>query len=300
MTIGLDVVVIGGGPAGLSAAMVLGRCRRRVVVCDNAEYRNGASRAMHGFLSRDGCDPAELRRIGRDQLRSYQTVDVRDTAVVDVTRDVKGFTVGLATGDVLHPQLVLLATGVTDAVPDLPGANELYGRGVFQCPYCDGFEFADRPLVAYGRDTAAMALALELTGWSDQVLLCTDGPTEMTPVERARLAANEISIDQRRISRLAGDDHLRKIVFNDGSTHECDAMFFHTRQRQRSDLAARMGCKFSADGSVVTDDHEASCVPGLYIAGDSSRDVQSAIVAAAEGFEAAAAMNTVLLHNALK
>ena len=300
MTIRLDVVVIGGGPAGLSAAMVLGRCRRRVVVCDSAEYRNGASPAMHGFLSRDGCDPAELRRIGRDQLRSYQSVEVRDTAVVGVTRDVEGFSVRLATGDVLHPQLVLLATGVVDAVPELPRANELYGRGVFHCPYCDGFEFADRPLVAYGRDTAAMALALELTGWSDQVLLCTDGPTEMTPVERARLAANKIATDERRISRLEGDDCLRAVVFNDGSTHECAALFFHTRQRQRSDLAARMGCTFSADGSVITDNHEASCIPGLYIAGDSSRDVQSAIVAAAEGFEAAAAMNTVLLHNTLK
>ena len=125
-------------------------------------------------------------------------------------------------------------------------------------------------------------------------MLCTDGPSGLSAIERERLAANDIAVDERRIARLAGADRLRAVVFRDGSSTECAALFFLTHQRQRSELAAQLGCQFTDDDAVATDEHEATCVPGLYVAGDASRDVQFAIVAAAEGAEAAAAINTAL------
>lgn len=299
MTVDVDVVVVGGGPAGLSAALILGRCRRRVVVCDSGQYRNAATPAMHGFLTRDGCDPAEVRRIGRAQLQRYPSVSIRDAPVVDAARCDGGFTVGLAGGDVMRTRLLLLATGVVDDLPAVAGAEELLGRGVFHCPYCDGFEVAGRPLVAYGRGQDGLGMALELRGWSDQVVLCTDGPAELSPHERDRLTANGISLEERRVARVEGGDRLQAVVFADGSAYDCAALFFLTGQRQRSDLAARLGCEFTDDGSVATGEYETTCVPGLYVAGDASRRVQLAIVAAAEGAKAAFAMNTALLRTDL-
>ena len=195
-----DVVVVGGGPAGLSAARVLGRCRRRVVLCDSGQYRNAAARAMHGFLTRDGSDPADVRGIGRAQLERYPSVTIRDDTVVDAVRCDDGFTVAVAAGGMPHPHLVLLATGVVDELPPVPGAAELYGRGVFHCPYCDGYEAAGRPLVACGSGRDGLAMALELRGWSNDVLLCTNGRAGLAPADRGRLAANGIGIDERSIA----------------------------------------------------------------------------------------------------
>ena len=291
----VDVIVIGAGPAGLSAALVLGRCRRRVIVIDSGEYRNATSQTMNGFLSRDGWDPAELRRVSREQLAKYPTVEVRQSTVTSADHDGRGgYIVRLASGDDLSGRVMVLASGVVDRLPDLAGADELFGRGVFQCPYCDAFEVADRRLVAYGRESEGVDLALELTTWSDDVVLCTDGTSDLSDVERDRLEANHIRIESRRIRSLVGGDRLRAVEFDDDSSLDCDALFFVSRQRQRSDLAARLGCQFTDGGAVATDEHEASCVPGLYVTGDASRDVQFAIVAAAEGAEAAAAINTAL------
>lgn len=297
MTASADVVVVGAGPAGLSAALVLGRCRRRVVVCDSGEYRNAATPALHGFLSRDGWDPAELRRLGREQLARYPTVEIRDAAVLDAERrDGGDFAIRLAEGEVLESRLLLLATGVVDELPAVPGAEALFGRGVFHCPYCDGYEVAERPLVAYGRGHHGIGLALELRGWSQDVRLCTDGPGGLAAADHDRLRVNRIALDERPVARLDGTDRLDAVVSADGSAHACAGLFFATGERQRSDLAARLGCEFTGYGSVATREYETTRVPGLYVAGDASRRVQLAVVAAAEGAQAAFAMNTALLR----
>jgi thioredoxin reductase len=295
-----DVIIVGAGPAGLNAALVLGRCRRRVLICDTGAPRNRVSHALHGFLTRDGIAPLDLLRIGRDQLRRYDTVEIRDVAVTDAARTEGGFAVTLAGGAALACRKLLLAAGVVDLVPHVKGIDELYGRSVFHCPYCDGWEVRDQPLAVYGRGSAGVRLALELTGWSDDLVLCTDGPAYLKRADLDRLRRTGIGLRRGPIARLEGTDGvLERIVFADGSALPRRALFFATGFRQHTALPARLGCDVTARGAIRVNGHEATNVPGLYVAGDASTGVQLAIVAAAEGARAAFAINTALLREDL-
>jgi thioredoxin reductase len=294
-----DVIIVGAGPAGLSAALMLGRSRRRVLVCDTGKPRNAASLAIHGFLSRDGIPPCDLLRIGREQLRQYDTVEVRDIEVsVAECRDSR-FHVTLADGSTLSSRKLLIATGVVDNLPDLPGFQQLYGRSVFHCPYCDGWEVRDQPLAIYGRGDRGIGLALELTGWSRDLVLCTDGPSEIAADDLARLDRLGIPVREDRVVRLEGGDCLERIVFATGEPLARRALFFTTGQTQQSQLARRLGCRLNEKGTVLTGKYEATHLPGLFVAGDASRAVQWVVVAAAEGAEAAFAINTDLLKEDL-
>src|SRR3954471_345856 len=175
----LDVIIVGAGPAGLSAALILGRCCRDVLVFDTGIYRNAASHALHGYLTRDGTPPLELLTLGREQLAPYDTVRLEHAEVVDA-RCVGGtFTVTLRDGSTRRCRKLLIATGVVDVLPAIDGIDSLYGRSVFHCPYCDGWEFRGKRLAIYGKGDAGKGLALELTLWSSDIVLCTDGPAEL-------------------------------------------------------------------------------------------------------------------------
>lgn len=294
----LDVVVIGGGPAGLSAALLLGRCRRRVVVCDAGRPRNAAADALHGYLTRDGVPPRELLRLGREELRPYG-VELRQVAVSNVRRGVDSFDVDLETGEQLAARTVLLATGVRDHLPDIPGLEECYGISVHHCPYCDGWEVRDRALAVMGHGAGAAALALSLKTWSDRVVLCTNGRPRIGREQRAQLAAHAIPVVDRRILRV---DHrsgrVHALALDRGEPVACEALFFAAGQTQQSDLPKRLGCDLTRLGTVKTDRLGQTCVPGLYVVGDASRDMQFAIVAAAEGAKAAVAINKLLQASA--
>ncbi len=291
-----DVVIVGGGPAGLSAALVLGRCLRRVLVCDAGEPRNAASRGVHNFITRDGILPAELLRLAREQLAPYETVEVRDVEVTSVRSEGGGFRVFLKGGGRATARKVLVSTGVVDELPQVEGFAELYGRSAFHCPYCDGWEVRGWPLVAYGRGRRGFGLALELKGWSDDVALCTDGAAYLNARHRERLALNRIALYDARVARLEGRaGALERVVFADGSEIDRSALFFSTGQRQRCGIAGELGCAFTAKGSVRTDRHEATGIPGLFVAGDATHSVQWVVVAASEGAQAAFAINSALL-----
>ncbi len=296
------MIVVGAGPAGLSAALMLGRCRRSVVVFDNGKPRNAPSRALHGYLTRDGVAPAEFLTLARDELETYQTVQLRDEEVAAVACQSDGsFLVTLGSGEQLRSRKLLIATGVVDNLPDIPGFRELYGRSVFHCPYCDGWELCDQPLALYGRGARGLGLALELTAWSRDLVLCTDGPSEIDPEDLGRLERNGIGVREERVTRLeVADGRLSRIVFDHAPPLARSALFFTTGQYQRSDLLERLGCHFNDKGTVRTGKYETTHLPGLFVAGDASRAVQWVVVAAAEGAEAAFAINTDLLKEDLK
>lgn len=295
-----DVIVVGGGPAGLSAALILGRCRRRILVCDAGHPRNAKSHGLHGFLSRDGSPPADLLECARQQLQPYLSVTVRSVEVVDAEARSEGFAVILEDGSCCAASKLLLATGVVDELPAIPGIERFYGRSVHPCPYCDGWEWREQPLAVYGRGEKGTGLSLMLTLWSKDLVLCTDGPGELSPAQRERLSLHQIPVREEPIARLEGTENglLRKIVFANGAALARQAIFFNTGERQRSPLIAKLGCKLDEKGRADTGEFEESNVPGLYIVGDASGDVQFAIVAAAQGARAAVAINKALLREA--
>ena len=296
-----DVIIVGAGPAGLSAALMLGRCRRTVLVCDTGRPRNAASHAIHGYLTRDGLAPREFLAIARRELAKYETVELRDVEVVGAECLDGRFRVTMTGGAQASARKLLLATGVVDNLPTIDGFRQLYGRSVFHCPYCDGWEVRDQPLAVYGRGDRGLGLTLELTTWSRDLVLCTDGASEIDDDGRGRLERNRITIREDRVARLEGRDGvLERIVFEDGSDLRRRALFFTTGQWQRSNLSNQLGCEFNDKGTVRTGKYETTHLSGLYVAGDASRAVQWVVVAAAEGAEAAFAINTDLTKEDLR
>ena len=199
-----DAIIVGAGPAGLSAALILGRCRRKVLVCDTGEPRNAVSRGLHGFLTRDGIEPSEFLRIGREQLRPYPSVEFRDVEVTDAESVNDRFEIALGDGSRFSSRKLLLATGVVDNIPEIEGIEPLYGRSVFHCPYCDGWEMRDQALAVYGKGEGGYGLALKLITWSDDLVLCTDGPAELGGEALEQLSRHGIRLREEGIVRLEG------------------------------------------------------------------------------------------------
>ena len=293
-----DVLIIGAGSAGLSAALTLGRCLRRVLVADGGPPRNEASPGVHGFLSRDGIPPAELLRVGHEQLRPYETVEVQCLKIDTIVRQGGGFrAIGHGAADdvpiTVRARRVLLATGVSDILPALPGFRELWGRGVLHCPYCHGWEVRGQPLAVYGQGRTVTGLALLVSRWSPDVIVVTDGPGYLTPNARRRLRHQKIGIREEPVVRLIGSptEGLRCIEFADGSQLERVALFLHAPQHQRSPLAAELGARLTSTGAVWVDKNAQTSLAGIYAAGDTTPGTQQALLAAAAGNQAAIYLN---------
>jgi len=292
-----DAIIVGGGPAGLNAGLILGRCRRSVLLVDCGDPRNAATPRTWGLFTRDGTPPATLRAQGRADLSRYPTVECRTAEATGARREGDAFAVRLADGRTERARRLVLATGLHQDLPEVEGFDTYWARGVHTCPYCDGYESRDRPLVAYGHGHAGVGLALELTVWSRDVTLCTDDRADsLSDADRARLARNGVGIADGAVARLTGDgDRVERLAFADGTDRPCHAVFLTPGGCRPSALVAELGCDLSPKGTVPTGDYESTNVPGLYVAGDASRRVQFAVVAAAEGAMAAFAINTELL-----
>ena len=289
-----DVVIVGGGPAGLSAALVLGRCRRRVLLCDDGHPRNAKSRALHGFLTRDGIPPLELLRLGSEELEQY-AIESRHATVTGVGSAPGGFEVTLASSERIRSRTVLLATGVRDHLPNVPGLQECYGVSVHHCPYCDGWEVRDKTIAVIGQGAAVAGLALSLKTWSDRVVICSNGRARFSARQRRQLDREQIPVHGAPILQLDhSDGWVRRIVLQDVDAVPCEAVFFAGSQSQRCELPKQLGCELTNKGAVKTDHLGQTRVPGLYVIGDASRDVQFAVVAAAEGAKAGVAINKAL------
>lgn len=299
-----DVIIAGGGVAGMSAALILGRCRRKILVCDSGKPRNSSSQALHGFISRDGINPFEFRSIIRDELRSYPSVIYLDGEIVDAEELEKGYQVTLADGRSYSGKYLLVATGIVDQLPDIKGIYEYYGHNVFHCPYCDGWEMRDQALAVYAGGSTGAEYALELTGWSKDVILCTDGMESPSQNELARLERHGVKVITERILEVAGEvGGIFMLRFNNNTLLSRRALFFYPSQYQSSHLAEKLGCTMTAGGGVETGKLQQT-KSRLFVAGDAAKSIQLAIIAAAEGAEAAFALNTALhkeeLQNAEK
>src|SRR5512133_3696524 len=294
----LDAIIIGGGPSGLSAALVLGRCLRRVLVCDAGHPRNESARIFNGFLSRDGSTPAEVLQICRDQLRRYETIEFRKVKVVGVERGDRRFTAILETGERVAGRMLLLATGLVDELPQIEHFRQFYGSTVHNCPYCDGWECRDQPIAVTGDNQDSVDLAIELLLWSKDLVLCTNGPLRCDRKTVEAIRRLNIRIIETPISRLEGEgDKLEGIRFSDNYFLPRSALFFSPGQYQRSHLAEQLGCEFCEDDNCIQcGENAATNVPGVYATGNASRGVQLVIAAAAEGMQAAFAINNALLE----
>lgn len=290
-----DAIVVGGSFAGLSAAMMLARARRKVLVLDAGKPRNRYSSASHGFLGQDGRSPKDIMETGRQQLLAYPTVCFHKAEATEAVPTEDGFAVtfqdsALEHGGVAHAKKLILATGLTDHLPDVPGMLELWGEGVNQCPYCHGYEQAGRKFAIFGAGPGSVHHALIVSDWTEDTTLLTNGGDWLTGDHRAMLSARGIGIDETPLRRLVprgpNSRELGAVEFVDGRTVPYGALFTGTRWSFASPLAERLGCETEEGHSgplVKVDMMKETTVPGVFAAGDTSNPMANTNLAAASG-----------------
>jgi thioredoxin reductase len=287
-----DVVVVGGGSAGLSAALVLGRARRRVAVVDAGAPRNAPASHMQGFLSRDGLPPAELLAIGRTEVARYG-VELIDGHVLGID---PGFVVRLADDRALRTRRVLVTTGARDELPDIPGVRDRWGKDLLHCPYCHGWEVRDQPLGVLGTHRAAVQHAQLVRQWSDDVVFFAH-TSDLTPEEVRQLDARGVRVVTGQVASLVVEsDRLRGVALADGQIVERSAVFVRPEIVPHADgLLAGLGCEFDAAGFVIVDRTGATSTPGVWAAGNAADPRAQVITAAGAGSAAAIAINADLV-----
>ncbi|WP_020104420.1 NAD(P)/FAD-dependent oxidoreductase [Mycobacterium sp. 360MFTsu5.1] len=299
-----ECVVVGGGAAGLSAALVLGRARRRTLVIDAGEQSNRAAHGIGGLLGHDGRPPAELYADGRRELAEYPSVQVVDGLVTGATaHDGPTFRLELADGSVHHAQRILLAGGMHYEAPDIPGLNDHWGRSVFHCPFCHGWEARDQALAVLADGDRAMHMALMLRGWTDDIVVVTNGPSGLDDDQYRALADAGVQVDERKIGEFASrEGALAAIVFADCDELKREGALVASALRQRTDLATQLGVRIAPPGpvvvdAVVVDQFGRTSVPGVFAAGDVCAQMPQVASAIAAGSAAAAAIVQSLLHD---
>ncbi len=302
----VDVIIVGGSVAGLSAALVLGRARRKVVVLDSQQPRNAQSPGVHNFLSRDGILPAELRQIGRDQLKPYPSVEVRFATAEHAQAIDGGFVVKLDDGSEIASRKLLLASGVIDELPQIAGMAELWGSSVFHCPYCHGWEVRDQPLAVLVTDADRLFhVATLLHNWSHDLVVCTNGEAQLSPEQRQILAKLNVPIREDRLVGIEqANGQLTHLIFDQGEPLARSGLLIGVPQRQRSQLPAQLGCEISDNPQmpnlIKVQMLGQTSVAGVYAAGDATAGMQQAINAAAGGAMAGAGINHELIQDMLK
>ncbi len=293
-----DIAIVGGGPAGLSAAIWSARYGHRVLVVDGGEPRNWETRGINGYLGLPSVLPADLRARGRAECELYG-VTFANTDVMHVEPD---------DGELLRLQLksrttyiarrVLLAIGICDVWPDIPGLEDIYGTSAHVCPDCDGYDVRGKRVVVIGNGRRAVGMALALTTWTSDIIICTNGsPAEMEDTElREKLDACQITVRTESVEHLDCEGRqLRGLLLSDGTQLSADKLFFTLAQVPADDLGARLGCERDSGGRLVVSEHYATSVMSVFAAGDITAGPQLAIRAAAAGAVAAMAMHRSLL-----
>lgn len=286
-----DVIIVGAGPAGLTAALVLARAGRNVVVLDAGGGRNAPASHAHNVFTRDGAPPAELRRIGREQAESYGAAFL-DAEAVHASADASQVHVRLADQSELTARRLLLATGVVDELPDLPGLAEAWGETVVHCPYCHGFELRGRPTAILAKGDRAVHLATLLLGWTNEVTVLSDGPAEFTVEQHTSLTAAGVMVREDRLFAVeVAQRQVREVVFASGERLRVGAVYVNPAQRLRGPLPDALGLERTETGRVRVDESYRTSAPNVWACGDMAIAMQAVQTASASGFAAAAMIN---------
>jgi thioredoxin reductase len=291
-----DCVIIGGGPGGLSAALVLGRARRSVMLIDDNYPRNAISHASHGFLTRDGIEPAEFRRLAYEEVLAYPSLDHRQAEVSDIVRQLDGFEIIMKTGERVRTRKLIIATGLKEVFPKIEGLNDFYGRSLFNCPYCDGWEWRDRPIFLLTEEPVIFHMAKLLYNWSQDLVVCTNGKPMLTTEERNILETKHIQVIETPVVAFEGmNGLLEQIVLADGRRIKRSAGFAIPKWQVKADFSKQLGYVVNECGGIVTDAMGRSTISGLYAAGDAANVWPSQLIyAASDGYKTAVTVNTDL------
>ncbi len=291
-----DCVIIGGGPAGLTCAIFLGRYRRRVLLVDGGRPRNYASSGVHGFLGHHGILPGDLLKKGREEAVNAG-VEICECTATKIERDGDLFEV-TTTAATIRTRRVVLAYGVRDILPDIEGIEEYYGKSVHHCPDCDGFEISDRRVGVIGWGKRVVGLSLKLLQWTDDLVILTHGnPRDFEPEHTSKLLAEGVGVKEEKIERLIGNDgQLQAVELAGGGRIELDALFFTIGVERTCTLAEDLGCEvWEGKPNLVVDEYKQTTIQGVYAVGDLVPGSQLAITSAADGAIAAIAINTSLI-----
>lgn len=287
-----EVAIIGGGPAGLNAALVLGRARKQVVLIDAGQPRNRVTKESHGFLTRDGVSPGEFRRLAEEEVSRYPSVRIVREAAEEVSGGDGHFQVKTSLGGVYQCKKLLFAVGKKDLPLEIPGLLEVYGKSAFVCPYCDGWELRDQPLAVIASGERAFHFAKLLSGWTSRYTICTNGPDGFTDSQREELKLHQIPVYDAPIQSLESEAGMVKnVILDDGTQVPCTGIFFAPKLAIGSELPQALGCELTETGSIVANQLGKTSVNGVYSAGDVATEAHQLIAAAAMGALAAAAIN---------
>jgi thioredoxin reductase len=303
-----DCIVVGAGPAGLSASLFLARYRRRTLTFHHNSPRNEYAHGVHGFLGHHGISPAELLARGRDEVTTHGGLIIEACVTGIERRSDDHFLVHTGNGDqdprTFEARRLLLATGLRDVTPDCPGFRDFYGVSVHHCPDCDGYECIDKRIAVLGSGTKTVGFALSLLTWTTKITLITENKDGLSKNDRAKLASFDIDVRDQSIKALDGDlksKQIQRVLFSDGDALECEALFFNLGNEPASNLHEKLGCKLDEEcGLVWVDQTQQTSVAGVYAAGDITPNSQLAIVAAAEGAMAAIHMHDSLIPSERK
>lgn len=298
----MDCIVIGGGPAGLNAALVLGRSRRKTILFDDNKPRNAVTSESHGFITRDGIDPQELKWIAQGELDNYPDVTIERQRVARVTKEDGVFHVTSEDGRIHLAKKVILATGFKEVLPEIDAINEFYGTSLFSCPFCDGWELRDQPLAIISGEQSPFHLAKVVSNWTDDLMIFTNGHQNISEEEKAILESHGIKVNEEKIQSLIGEDgKLQEIKLESGEAVLRTGGFVVADWVQATGIGEKLGCKLNERGGIETDDWRRTSVEGLYACGDTMMAGPSQLImAAAEGTMAAIIINSALIEEKFK
>lgn len=285
-----DCAIVGGGPAGLNAALVLGRARRSVALFDDAKPRNRVTHASHGYLTRDGVTPAEFRRVAYEEVLRYPTVRHVPEAAVEAVRAEDGFELRTGTGETVRARKLILAAGMKEALPDIEGVRDFYGKSLFACPFCDGWEMRDRPLAVVSDQPGLFHKTTLLVHWTRDLVVCTHGNADaITEDQREQLAARGIPVVDTRVEAFEGrEGRLERLRFADGTHIGRTGGFLAPELLPSLRFEEALGYQTTKFGGIATDAMGKTSAPGVFAAGDSAYVNPSQLIyAAASGSMAA-------------